>query len=120
MKPPKPFACHDFSRPIFLQGGSIIPQTILDIFFVQGVSAIVGDGEVIISWNNTSSAISYNIYWSETAGLTTENGTLISNIASPYIHTGRIFGTTYYYIVTAVNEAGESPASEEVSATLEG
>jgi len=85
---------------------------------LQGVSAIAGDGHVIISWNNTSSAISYNIYWSETAGLTTENGTLISNIASPYIHTGRIFGATYYYIVTAVNEAGESPASDEVSATL--
>lgn len=84
----------------------------------QGVSAIAGEGQVTISWSNSADVASYNIYWSETAGLTTENGILISNIESPYNHTGRTFGTTYYYIVTSVNSLGEGPASEEVSATL--
>lgn len=91
---------------------------ILQLPKLQGVSAIAGEGQVTISWNNSQSAMSYNIYWSESAGFTTENGTLISNIVSPYTHTGRTFGATYYYIVTAVNGAGEGPASDEVSATL--
>jgi len=38
-------------------------------------------------------------------------------VTSPYTHTGRTNGSTYYYIVTAVNSAGESVRSSEVSAT---
>ena len=47
---------------------------------LQGVSAIAGEGQVTISWDNSQSARSYNIYWSESARITTENGKLISNI----------------------------------------
>lgn len=84
----------------------------------QNVVAIPGDEIVTITWDLDPNATMYNIYWSESAGLTTNNGTLISNVISPYTHTGRSSGTTYYYIVTALNKGGESPASEEVSATL--
>jgi len=85
---------------------------------LNGVIAIPGDEIVTISWDESPDAVSYNIYWSESLGLTTDNGTLISNTVSPYTHTGRIFGATYYYIVTAENDAGEGPASEEVNVTL--
>jgi hypothetical protein len=81
-----------------------------------GVSATAGDGQITISWNDSQGALSYNIYWSENAEVTTTNGTLISNVVSPYTHTGLTFGTTYYYIVTAENSGGESNPSNEVNA----
>ncbi|MCL4557423.1 MAG: fibronectin type III domain-containing protein [Deltaproteobacteria bacterium] len=70
----------------------------------------------MINWNTVSGATSYNIYWSTTSGVTTANGTKISGVTNPYIHTGRVNGTTYYYIVTAVNSYGESVASNQVFA----
>jgi inhibitor of cysteine peptidase len=82
-----------------------------------GVSASAGNGQATISWNAVSGATSYNIYWSTTSGVTKTSGTKITGAASPYSHTGLINGTTYYYIVTAVNSFGESSESSQVSAT---
>ena len=44
------------------------------------------------------------------AGVTTANGTQITGATSPYTQAALVNGTTYYYIVTAVNAAGESAA----------
>ncbi len=81
------------------------------------VKAIGGDGQVTISWEAVGNATSYNIYWSTTAKVTTTSGTKIAGATSPYDHTGLATGTKYYYIVTAVNSAGEGEASDEASAT---
>jgi len=81
-----------------------------------GVTASPGNGQVIIAWNSVTGAIAYNIYWSTTTGLTKATGTKISSVTSPYIHTGLTNGTTYYYVVTAVNSYGEGPESSQVSA----
>jgi len=83
----------------------------------SGLSATAGDGQTTISWNTVSGATSYNIYWSTSTGVTKTNGTKIPNATSPYTHTGRINGTTYYYVVTAVNSSGESSESSQLSAT---
>ncbi len=48
--------------------------------------------------------------------MTKINGTKITGATSSYIHTGLSNGTTYYYIVTAVNTDGESASSSEISA----
>ncbi len=82
-----------------------------------GVTATGGAGQVTLSWNGVSGAMSYNVYWSLTSGVTTVTGTKIAAVAAPYLHTGLPAATTYYYIVTAVNMAGESPASAQASAT---
>ncbi|OGW44344.1 MAG: hypothetical protein A2132_03750 [Nitrospirae bacterium RBG_16_43_11] len=83
----------------------------------SGVTATAGDGQVTISWGAAAGATVYNLYWSTTSGVTKATGTKISNVSSPYIHTGRTNGTTYYYIVTAVNSYGESSESSQVSVT---
>ena len=82
-----------------------------------GVSASAGDGQITISWSSVSGATSYNIYWSTTSGVTKTTGTKLAGATSPYTHTGRTNGTTYYYVVTAVNSYGESSESSQVSGT---
>jgi alpha-tubulin suppressor-like RCC1 family protein len=83
----------------------------------SGVSAAGNNAQVTVNWNAVSGAKSYNIYWSTTAGVTTAAGTKEASVSMPYTHTGLTNGTTYYYIVTAVNDGGESLASTQVSAT---
>ena len=83
-----------------------------------GVNATAGDGQVVISWNGVSDATSYNLYWSTSPGVSKVSYTSkISNVTSPFTNTGKSNGTTYYYVVTAVNNYGESSESSQVSAT---
>ena len=83
----------------------------------SGLGASAGDQRVTVSWDPVAGAASYTVYWSDTPGTGT-GGNVISGITSPpFYHDGRSNGTTYYYVMTAVNVAGESGASTEVSAT---
>ena len=81
----------------------------------SNVAATRGEEEIIISWDASDGADSYNLYWSNSTGVTSANGTKIESAVSPYEHTDLIPGNIYYYVVTAVNTNGESDDSEEVS-----
>jgi len=81
-----------------------------------GITATGGTKQVTISWSSVTGATSYNIYWSNGAGVTTTSGTKITGATSPAVHGSLTAGTTYYYIVTAVNGVGESTPSAQVSA----
>jgi len=81
----------------------------------SGVTATGGVNQVSISWPAVADATSYNVYWSTTSGVTT-GGTKIVGATSAYIKSGLSDGTTYYFVVTAANSAGESAVSAEVSA----
>ncbi|RMH05045.1 MAG: hypothetical protein D6704_10190 [Nitrospirae bacterium] len=73
-----------------------------------------GDTEAIISWLEVPGAISYNLYFSTSPGLTTQTATKIEGVTSPYTHTGLTNGTEYYYALTCVTEDGvEGPLSQE-------
>ena len=83
-----------------------------------GLSATAGNQQVSLSWTASSGATSYNVKRS------TGNGGPYTTISSPttvgYNDSSVTNGTTYYYVVTAVNATGESGDSNQVSATPAG
>ena len=79
-----------------------------------GLTATPGNGQVALAWNASSGATSYNVKRA------TVSGGPYTVVASPtstsYTDTGLTNGTTYYYVVSAVNSGGESADSSQVSA----
>src|SRR6266850_531929 len=79
------------------------------------LQATAGNAQVSLTWNASAGATSYHVRRSTT------NGSGYMQIAAPtvanYVDTGRTNGTTYYYVVTALNSAGESAISAQASAT---
>ena len=82
-----------------------------------GVGVTEGVEKNAISWTASVGADSYNIYWKTSAGVTKLNGTKITGVTSPYLHSDREPGTELFYIATAVDENGESSESAEASGT---
>ena len=80
-----------------------------------GLTATAGNGQVTLSWTGVAGATSYNVKQG------TASGGPYTTIASPTtpgaVSGGLTNGTTYYYVVTAVNGLGEGPNSAEASAT---
>ncbi|MBD0306003.1 MAG: hypothetical protein ICV76_05560 [Nitrospiraceae bacterium] len=77
-----------------------------------------GDTETVLSWLEVPNAVSYNLYFHTAPGVTTQSGTRIEGVSSPYTHTGLTNDVPYYYALTAVYEdESESSLSEEVTAT---
>jgi fibronectin type 3 domain-containing protein len=82
-----------------------------------GVTATPGNGQVALSWNASPTATSYNVYRSTSSGGEGATPYQTGVTSTSFTDTGLTNGTTYYYQITAVNAAGESPKSSEVSAT---
>ena len=79
------------------------------------VVALAGDGWVRLSWTGATNATGYRVKRSVTNG--GPYTTIASVSATNYTDSQVVNGTTYYYVVTAVNPAGESPNSMQVNAT---
>ena len=82
-----------------------------------GVSAVNSGTANTISWDALPGATSYNIYFSNSSGVTTSSTKLTNVSTTSYQHTG-LTAQNYYYIVTAVNSTGEGAASGQVSCTV--
>jgi cellulose 1,4-beta-cellobiosidase len=73
---------------------------------------------VSLSWNPSSGATSYNVKRSTVPG---GPYTIVgSPVGTSFTDSGLTNGTTYDYVVSAVNASGESGNSTEVSATPQG
>ena len=91
-------------------GGTPVPPA------PTGLTATAGSGQVALTWSASSGTTSYSIYRSTGSG-----GEGMSPIAAgvttpSFTDTGLANGTTYFYKVAAVNSAGVSAQSAEVSA----
>ena len=82
---------------------------------VTGIDATPGNQMVMVIWKDLPEAQSYNLYWSEDAGVDRKPEFRISDVKSPYSVKALENEKTYYFIVTGLNDFGESDASTEVS-----
>jgi hypothetical protein len=80
------------------------------------LTAISGNSQVVLSWGAVNAASGYNVKRSTTAG--GPYSIIATNVAvTNYADSIVTNGTTYYYVVTALNANGESVNSNEASAT---
>lgn len=78
--------------------------------------ALAGDSKVLILWQGIPLASGYNLKRSTVSGGPYTPVTTAVTAAS-YTDSAVSNGTTYYYVLTATNQIGESALSPEVSAT---
>jgi fibronectin type 3 domain-containing protein len=88
-------------------GGATVPAA------PAGLQATAGNGQVSLVWMGSAGATSYHVKRA------TVSGGPYSQVAAPtmanFTDTGLNNGTTYFYVVSAVNTAGESANSSEAS-----
>ena len=83
-----------------------------------GLSAVAGSGHVSLFWTASPGSAGYNVYRGTASGALSAKQKIQSGITgTSYVDRSVSNGTTYYYQTTAVNSAGESQPSGEVSAT---
>jgi hypothetical protein len=76
-----------------------------------GLVATAGDGQVMLSWNASSGATSYNVKRGTTSG-----GPYNTVVGSPtttrFVDTTATNGTTFFYVVTATNGTEGGPSAQ--------
>ena len=80
-----------------------------------GLAATAGNAQVNLTWGASTGATSYNVKRSTTTG--GPYATISSPMVTGFVDANVVNGTKYFYVVSAVNSAGESANSAEVSAT---
>lgn len=75
------------------------------------LTAAGGNLQITLSWDTIAGAESYNLYHSSSTGVNIQSGTKIAGATSPYVHTGQVNAVSRSYIVTAVRNGHEGPAS---------
>ena len=74
-----------------------------------GLTAMAGSAQVALSWNLVTGATDYIVRRSTVSG---SGYTVVGSPTEPaFSDSGLVNGTTCYYVVSAVNADGESPAS---------
>jgi hypothetical protein len=100
----------DSVNQVVWHAGNLVPPP------PTGLQTVALNGEVDLQWNAVPPAISYNVKRSTTNG--GSYSVLTSVVGSPVFADGNVAnGTTYYYVVSAVNSYGESDNSAPANAT---
>jgi O-glycosyl hydrolase len=96
---------------ITLQGDTLVIAPV-----VTGLTAAATNAQAMLNWNPSSGAATYNVKRATVSG--GPYTTVITGVTgTAYTDMGLSNGITYYYVVTAVNAAGESGISNQASAT---
>ena len=94
---------------------SATPQTAAPPSAPSGLTASAGNAQVSLNWTASTGATSYNVKRSTTSG---GPYTLVGGATgTSFTNTGLTNGTTYFFVVSALNGGGESANSSQVSAT---
>ncbi|MEO7171441.1 fibronectin type III domain-containing protein, partial [Flavobacterium sp.] len=80
-----------------------------------GLAATAGNAQVALTWNASSGATDYIVKRATVNG--GPYSTITSVTGTSFTNTGLVNGTTYYYVVSALNGFGESANSSQTSAT---
>ncbi|HCO94617.1 MAG TPA: hypothetical protein DIU00_11815 [Phycisphaerales bacterium] len=82
----------------------------------------ISESEIDLDWkDNREPGVTYNVYCATSSGGYNLANPLAKDLSSSnYSNSGLATGTTYYYVVTAENDFGESGYSNEASSTTEG
>jgi fibronectin type 3 domain-containing protein len=79
------------------------------------LAATAGNQQIGLTWTASSGATSYHVKRATTSG--GPYAQVGAPTGASYINTGLTNGTTYYYVVSALNASGESANSSQASAT---
>ncbi len=83
------------------------------------IAATRGAQKVTLTWDAVTGASSYNLYWSNSAGVTKATGTKVAGIAATTYAHAQLSPGTFHYVVTATGAGGEESAdSTEASADV--
>ena len=80
-----------------------------------GVVATAGNAQVSLAWNASTGATSYHV--KRAAAIAGPFAQVAAPTATSYQDASTVNGTAYYFVITAVNPAGESANSAVVTAT---
>jgi fibronectin type 3 domain-containing protein len=83
-----------------------------------GLQAATGNAQVSLNWMASAGATSYHVKRGTTSGGPYTQ--VAAPTAATFTDTGLTNGVTYYYVVSALNTAGESANSAQASATTAG
>ena len=78
---------------------------------ISNLQATTDDSRVLLSWDASSYADYYNVYYSSGSYVTTASNKITGITTPSYTHEGLVNGDTYSYMVTAVNGSDESQPS---------
>ena len=93
-------------------GGGSGPQT---PSAPAGLQAAAANAQVSLSWSASTGATSYHVKRSTTSGGPYTQ--ISAPTSTSFTDTGLTNGTAYFYVVSALNTAGESPNSAQATAT---
>jgi fibronectin type 3 domain-containing protein len=80
-----------------------------------GLQAVAGNAQVALTWTASANSTSYNIKRGTTSG--GPYAEIASATTTSFTDTGLTNGTTYFYVLSALNSVGQSPNSNQASAT---